>query len=155
MTEVDNKTKGILVAVYGSLRKGFGNSPLLKQSEFISTTKTKDRFLMYDVGSFPMMFKPDDSSLGSRVAVEVYEVDKHTLATLDMLEGVPNLYNRYVINNIEGLEGENVYMYITNPEYYEEVDKKCTMVKSGDWLKHRPDLKKLYDLSEEREKRLA
>lgn len=150
----DSRNKRVLVGVYGSLRKGFGNSHILFGSKHVDTVKTKDKFLMFDVGRFPMVFKPEEKGVGSPLLVEIYEVDGDTLATLDILEGVPNLYDRYPITNIKGYEGVPVFMYITNPDIYPKVlEQQCRLIKSGDWFKARPDLRNLVSMEEERMKR--
>lgn len=155
MSKDRTRKRMVLVGVYGSLRKGFGNSHCLFDSEYVDKVKTTDKFLMYDVGFYPVVFKPAEEGVGSQLTLELYEVDGDTLAKLDLLEGVPDFYDRYEITNIKGYEGETIFMYITNPDLYERVAKVAPLVKSGDWEKGRPDLKKLYNIREERIKRMA
>lgn len=76
------------VCVYGTLKRGMKNHALLEDSEFVGTDVTAGRFRMVDVG-FPAIV-PDEA--GHPVAVEVYRVDRMTLARLFKLEGVPHMY---------------------------------------------------------------
>lgn len=70
-------------AVYGTLRKGYGNHRLLKNSKYLGTEKTTPNYEMYNVGWFPALVPGNES-----VVIEVYEVDDpHTMASLDRLEG--------------------------------------------------------------------
>ena len=78
------------VAVYGSLKKGFGNHRLIKDSMFIDVGFTEPKFTMYSLGGFPALHKGSDSIL-----VEVYLVNANTtLPYLDSLEGHPDWYKR-------------------------------------------------------------
>lgn len=79
------------VAVYGSLKKGFGNHRLLgATSEFIGTGITEPKYKMYSLGGFPGLHSGND-----RIFVEVYLVDANkTLPNLDLLEGHPSWYKR-------------------------------------------------------------
>ena len=52
-----------LVFVYGSLRKGFGLSPVLNSSEFVSDVQTKPKYTMYSVGAFPALQKVETQVL--------------------------------------------------------------------------------------------
>lgn len=76
------------VFVYGSLKRGFPNSFLLRDSEFQGLDTI--RGTMYSLGAFPAVTK-EDTNL---ILGEVYEVDDATLERLDMLEGHPRFYCR-------------------------------------------------------------
>ncbi len=82
------------VFVYGTLKKGFGNNSLLKDSKFLGEATTADRWLMIGKGmGFPYLLKKDKMK-GKIIKGELYEVDKNTLNRLDQLEGVPTHYKR-------------------------------------------------------------
>lgn len=70
-----------IVAVYGTLKKGFGNNRVLGNSKLIGTSVI-DGFKMYSVGGFPAIV----NDVGS-VMVELYRVDDSVLPNLDRLEG--------------------------------------------------------------------
>lgn len=100
------------VFVYGSLKKGFWNNVLLRDSKFISEACTKEFMLLVD-GPYPYMASPsqftgmdgspgrpgevDVVDLAGNVYGEVWSVDDKTLAELDRLEGTPNHYTRELI----------------------------------------------------------
>ena len=110
-----------LVAVYGSLREGFGNHRLLEGRTHHSTEVLEGSFTMLDLGAFPAVVLEGDSN----ITIEVYEVDEITFANLDMLEGYPSFYNRKLVETSEGM----AWMY-----YLECKDEwTSTYVPSGDW----------------------
>ena len=74
-----------LVAVYGTLKMGYGNHRLLEDAMFEGEAVTAKKYPMVDNGYFPYLFNEDG---GDHVKVEVYAVDADTLARLDALEGV-------------------------------------------------------------------
>jgi len=94
------------VFVYGTLKKGFGNHFLLKDSQFIKVDKVSG--LMYNIGPFPgaVPAKGDNPLHG-----EIYEIDETTLQRLDRLEGVPHLYRR---ETEKTSSGEEVFIYWFN-----------------------------------------
>jgi|TARA_B110000503_G_scaffold142414_1_gene239140 gamma-glutamylcyclotransferase (GGCT)/AIG2-like uncharacterized protein YtfP len=117
------------VAVYGSLRKGFGNHVLLSQSELIGTTQTPKEFRMFSLGAFPGV-----GTGTSSIKVEVYRVNEETLARLDRLEGYHgptsrNFYEREVVMTEFG----QALMYTLRDERYKGHDE----VTSGDWVEYR------------------
>ena len=110
------------VAVYGSLKKGFGNNQLLGDSELKGVDKTLPEWTMYSMGGFPCITEEP----GTSIHIEVYEVDEQVFRRLDMLEGYPSFYNR---KEIETQYGTAWIYYIK--------DKSSTMlldnVESGEW----------------------
>ena len=115
-----------IVAVYGSLRKGFGNHDnFLGKHQCIGQEFTEDKFRMYSLGSFPCI-KPDAE--GYPVMVELYLIDNHLdLPRLDRLEGVPHLYKRGIIDTSKGL----AYIYYMDSEG--RPDWNQGEITSGDW----------------------
>jgi gamma-glutamylcyclotransferase (GGCT)/AIG2-like uncharacterized protein YtfP len=117
------------VFVYGSLLKGMGNHPLLKDSKCIGTTISPEGFDMIDLGYFPGVLQ-NDESIG-KVIGEVYEVDDDTLRRLDCLEGFDSnnphngMYNRITIETELG----NAYIYTYNNRHGRISD----FVPNGDW----------------------
>jgi gamma-glutamylcyclotransferase (GGCT)/AIG2-like uncharacterized protein YtfP len=125
-----------LVAVYGTLKQGYGNHYLLRNSKFIGYGITTEKFRLFDVG-FPycLEVKDEDDNRVVNVQVEVYEVDKDTFKRLDRLEGYPHHYKRkiiqiQVINVKEDKDGKiiptkgkviNAWIYYIDKEpYYAE-----------------------------------
>lgn len=115
-----------LVAVYGSLRQGFGNHRLLEYAEYIGGGKTVDKFQMYSLGGFPAIVEGGDTS----PTVEVYSVSDADFARLDRLEGYPDFYNRMQVD-VETPRGviEKCWIY-----YHEDTPMyHAGLVDSGDW----------------------
>lgn len=111
----------LLVAVYGSLRKGFGNSGLLKDSVFLGTTDIPG-FIMYSLGSFPGIMPDKDKS----IFAEVYEITEATLERLDRLEGNPTFYKRELVETPYG----QAWVYVLQPQARYE---NLPVVETGEW----------------------
>ena len=98
-----------LVFVYGSLKKGFNNHPLLERSECVGRGLVHDAQL-YSLGSFPALVIGEGSVEG-----EVYEADEETMKRLDMLEGHPHFYQRQTfLIDMHGMHGQlpcHVYVF--------------------------------------------
>lgn len=71
------------IAVYGTLRKGFGNHRVLGDSKLISSGWTKDKYKLTASG-IPFVTKNEEIS---KVKVEVYDVSPEQLPVVDSLEG--------------------------------------------------------------------
>lgn len=109
--------------MYGTLRKGEGNHPLLNGCKYVGETKVPG--FMYDLGYYPgvKLVSPSDKYVGKvpYITCEVYEVDPGTLERLDRLEGVPYLYDR-----MELPDGTFIY------EFQHEVEDN-QHIPGGDW----------------------
>lgn len=120
-----------LVAVYGSLRQGFGNHRLLVGSKFLGDDDIYGGYKMYSLWGYPGVIKADGNH---RIKIEVYEVDDMTLQSLDRLEGFrgsqykDNLYNRESINTKYG----STFIYFLNDYYGNEEN----LVENGDWSEY-------------------
>ena len=84
------------VFVYGTLKQGYPNNPLLEGSEFLGEAVTVLTYKMVET-SFPVIM-PDPS--GKPVAGEIYTVDDATLARLDELEREGRSYDRVMIDTM-------------------------------------------------------
>jgi len=107
-----------LVFVYGTLKRGYGNNRLLRDSLFVSEDYTPDGWVMGSAGcpySFPPRVVPDEYSyLGHKIKGEVYQLRNWFVARqLDWLEGYPHHYDREIITT-EG--GRSAWIYI-QPEW--------------------------------------
>lgn len=98
-----------LVAVYGSLKKGFGNHRLLEKADFVGTDRISG-WVMYHLGGFPGIIAGEGD-----ISIELYKVNRTEFRHLDMLEGYPSFYNRKQVTTNEGeawiyyLNDENMY----------------------------------------------
>lgn len=111
----------ILVAVYGSLRKGMGNHRLLTSAELMTTERISG-FEMYSLGGYPFI-RPGEGD----ITIEVYVVDTHTFKRLDQLEGFPSFYNRKLVKTSVG----SAWIYF--------IDQPGNpyRVQDGDWVAYR------------------
>jgi gamma-glutamylaminecyclotransferase len=120
--------QGNLYAVYGTLRKGFGNHRLLdnEHCELLGTVKTEPKFKMVSLGGFPGVI-PDEGT--QSVVVEIYRVNsKEVEKRLDWLEGYPSFYQKTEIETQWGTAN----MYILSEEKY----GSRPIVESGDWKEY-------------------
>jgi gamma-glutamylcyclotransferase (GGCT)/AIG2-like uncharacterized protein YtfP len=123
-----------IVAVYGSLREGFGNHRILEGSEKLGTHWVPG-YEMFSLGAYPGVRKGN-----THVFTEVYTVDKPTMERLDMLEGFrgegeSNFYDRVEVDTPHG----TAYMYTLEDEVY----KQSEPVDSGNWAHFKTKLKDL------------
>lgn len=107
----------MLLAVYGTLRKGFYNHRLISHCRFLGETKLNG-WVMVDVGAYPAIFPGD-----SQIVVEVYEIDDKDLTTCDYLEGFPSYYNRMLVDTEFG----KAWIYFWDSR------SDLPLVESGDW----------------------
>lgn len=121
--------KNNLVAVYGSLRQGFGNHGVMSRAEgeYMFTGKTKENYNLYNLGYYPAVSKAHSSS-EKPVVVEVYAVSNTGLTgPLDMLEGFPNYYNRTLTKVVDESGAEfDCWLYHIDRHFE-------NLVESGDW----------------------
>jgi gamma-glutamylcyclotransferase (GGCT)/AIG2-like uncharacterized protein YtfP len=114
-----------LYAVYGTLRRGFGNNRLLNNQhcEYLGTMRTPPTFKMVSLGGFPGVI-PNTGE--QEVTVEIFRVNDNSVERrLDQLEGYPNFYQKTTIDTQWG----KANMYILSDEEYGHLSR----VESGDW----------------------
>ncbi|MEQ6886959.1 gamma-glutamylcyclotransferase family protein [Salicola sp. Rm-C-2C1-2] len=78
----DDESTGFRIAVYGTLKRGYGNHRLLMRARFLGTDHLNS-IVLHDLGPCPGAV--DQPSQG--IVVEVYEVDERTFERVDALEG--------------------------------------------------------------------
>jgi gamma-glutamylcyclotransferase (GGCT)/AIG2-like uncharacterized protein YtfP len=104
-------------AVYGSLKRGYGNSHLLAGAHLVGTGETKPEYDMLSFGGYPGVINGQD-----KVQVEVYNVTSPDIVrSLDSLEGHPSFYEREkVLINLDSGESVVAWMYSIrkHKEYY-------------------------------------
>jgi gamma-glutamylcyclotransferase (GGCT)/AIG2-like uncharacterized protein YtfP len=104
MATKKKKETGHVVFVYGTLKRGRGNSHLLEHSVFLGVAVTVGSFAMFGGHGFPRMVRTEEARTAAArgylkefarpVAGELYRVNEDTLDQLDWLEGVPTHYTR-------------------------------------------------------------
>lgn len=106
----------MIIAVYGTLKKGCSNHQLLSDCKYIGNGVTPPKYDLVDLNYFPGLVDGENI-----VEVELYEVDNKDLLILDRLEGVPTLYTRekedIYINNIDN-PIISAYIYKLNHSLY-------------------------------------
>jgi gamma-glutamylaminecyclotransferase len=107
-----------LVAVYGTLKRGYGNHRVMQMDDgiFIAEALTVLPYKMYGGVGFPRVVEElrDDDI---QVRVEVFECDE--VENMDRLEGHPNFFERKEIEvYVPGMDGEELmtaWMYFHPP----------------------------------------
>lgn len=107
-----------VVAVYGTLKKGFHNHFLMKNSTFIGEGTAPGK--MYSAGGYPIATKEEGT-----MKVELYAVPGEDISSLDALEGHPEWYTREEVETSLG----PAWIYY-QPE--ENVSSR-PVVESGEW----------------------
>ncbi|MGB4248460.1 MAG: gamma-glutamylcyclotransferase family protein [Pseudohongiellaceae bacterium] len=101
----------MLVAVYGTLKRGMANHRLLEEARYVGSDLLTS-ITLYDLGDYPAALL--ESSGG--IQVEVYEVSDAQIADLDRLEEIDprnpdaGLYSRCICQTRHG----NAWIYIYN-----------------------------------------
>lgn len=89
-----------LLFVYGTLKRGFSRSPLLRHEEFIGPARTIAKYCLVDCGEFPGLISKAEG--GVSVEGELWKVSAPCLTRLDEVEGLND--KLYVRRPIELLE---------------------------------------------------
>ena len=116
--------RNINVAVYGSLKQGFGNHGRLSRgnSEFVKQVTVDLPFYMVSLGAFPALIPSEENH---SINVELYKVDDRTFRDLDCLEGYPSFYDRKLVN----INNEDYYIYFLHN------NRGYDVVEDGNWKK--------------------
>lgn len=121
------------VAVYGSLRKGLGLHRVLSeamergQARFLGEVWLEG-WIMRSATAYPYAYRTGEGC----ILVEVYEVERHILAHLDVIEGHPWHYRRVAVETAHG-----------QTWIYEGADgarpnaHNLPLVPGGDWVRFR------------------
>ena len=78
--------------VYGTLKRGHGNSHRLKHAELLGPAISVNKYKLLANGGIPFMVEDEDAN--AQVRGELYRVGDVDLARCDNLEGHPNYYQR-------------------------------------------------------------
>jgi gamma-glutamylaminecyclotransferase len=125
------------IAVYGTLRRGFGNyGYLLKNQVFLGQETVKLPYKMLSLGGFPGLVPSEESN---DIVIEVFNIDEETSRGVDSLEGYPRFYDREEINTSHG----KAWIYfLANPESYSSRE----VVADGDWKNYRNSLTRFHEI---------
>ena len=117
----------IQIAVYGTLRKGYGNHAYLNGCKYIGSGWTENKFQMTASG-IPFVHKDKPVS---NIRVEIYEVPESKIRYVDGLEGHPEWYKREP-TSIKMDEGNKL-----EAELYFNTQEASTLIESGDYTDYR------------------
>jgi gamma-glutamylcyclotransferase (GGCT)/AIG2-like uncharacterized protein YtfP len=125
-----NGQEGVLYAVYGTLRQGWGNNRLLQNefSEYLGTQKTEPKFTMVSMGGFPGLVAEGNTA----ATIEVFRVtSKDVERSLDRLEGYPGWYDKIKIPTQWG----EAFVYTQTMNQV----KGCSVIACGDWNQYQEE----------------
>ena len=117
----------MLVAVYGTLRKGLNNHALLKHADYVGKYETLPEYKMVDLGPYPGLLENGNTS----ITMEVYKISDITLKNVDNLEGYDpdstthHFYERIIIDTPFG----KAFTYL-----YKAGCNNAEIVDTGDWV---------------------
>lgn len=118
----DNVFQDNLVAVYGTLKRGYSNYHRnLTSSKYVGSGTTKDKYPLL-VKGLPYLI--DECGKGHKVKVDVFKVTDSVMRDLDQLEGHPDWYRRKkvpIVLNKKTTVSCWVYFNITTNRYYNDV----------------------------------
>jgi gamma-glutamylcyclotransferase (GGCT)/AIG2-like uncharacterized protein YtfP len=121
--------KKYLLSVYGSLKKGFHNHPILRDAKFLGTHVTNPEFTMYSLGAYPAITRSGNTA----IHVEIYEVDESTLRRVYRLESYSGVRdssaNWYDTLDIDTPWGRAEMFYFKNSGHM----TRERVVESGNW----------------------
>ena len=115
-----SKEETFLLAVYGSLRAGYFNSPRLRHSEYLGDIKTDAKYTMRDIGGYPAILPRGETA----IHCEVYRVNRRAFMSIGRME----MSAGYEIKAINTKYGKAcLYVYA-----YDDV-ANCREVIDGNW----------------------
>lgn len=95
-----NPNDPLLLFVYGTLKQGERNHPLLMNEKYLGDTGTSPDYLLVDLGTYSgMVEKPQE---GFSVQGELFEIPFKLITELDKIEDAPLLFNLEFITLADG-----------------------------------------------------
>lgn len=127
----------ILVGLYDELRQdGNSYSGYMESATYLGTYYTEPEYSLYSISrNYPGLKLGGSTS----ILLEIFEIDKVTLKNIDLYEGCSevdpylNIYNKIEIETPFG----TCFVY----EYNRIIINK-PRIESGDWFRHKKDVKK-------------
>ena len=105
----EDLTRKHLLFVYGTLKFGYHNNPLLARGRLVGVGVTQNAYTMRDVG-FPALLRNGGNL--RQVYGEVYRIGDATLRRIDQLEGNGHLYQRELVPAQVNGKTEQVWLYL-------------------------------------------
>tara|TARA_B110000046_G_scaffold139790_1_gene146273 strand:+ start:32 stop:442 length:411 start_codon:yes stop_codon:yes gene_type:complete len=95
ITHQSSSPQTIKLAVYGTLRKGYGNYyHFLQKSSFLGTYTTQKKYRLI-IADYPCVLPYNGQ--GRHIVVDVFEINQQTLFEVDQFENHPIDYERHQI----------------------------------------------------------
>lgn len=134
MTTQQTTVKNVLVATYGSLRRGMGNywCNVRAEADYIGTGTTVENCDLYNYAnrSFPALDIHSQNS-GTPAVVDVFATTQAGLeGPYDGLEGYPGFYDRTLIKVNLGEEVVDAWIY-----HISNLEGRYERIEDGDWCK--------------------
>lgn len=101
---------GVLVFIYGTLKRSGSHNHLLEGASFVAEAVTESRYRLYDCGWYPAMVADER---GVSIEGELWRVPSEMLAALDEFEAVDS--GEYVFSKVavrEPAVDEEVFGYL-------------------------------------------
>ena len=95
-----NPNDTLLLFVYGTLKRGERNHPLLMDENYLGDTGTSPNYLLVDLGTYPGMVEKQNE--GFSVQGELFEIPYRLIIGLDNIEDAPFLFNLELITLADG-----------------------------------------------------
>lgn len=140
-----------LMFVYGTLKRGSHNNIMLGKSKFLGRAVTKPGLNIKSIG-IPIVVAPFSDAMkkaAKPIIGEVYKVSKRTINIVDVLEGHPNLYKRFLIDIEMKNKTLKAYIYLfrqdnfTIEPNFEQIGADCSILiteEGYEWIENRcPD----------------
>jgi len=104
MTQPDGFIK---LFVYGTLKRGERNHPVLINSNYLKPASTSPNYQLFDLGPYPGMIETPQSGLS--ILGEFFEIHSNLISELDAIEGAPTLFE---LNPITLNDGTLAFSYL-------------------------------------------
>lgn len=100
----------VILFVYGTLKRGQRNHRLLADQLYRGDAASAPRYRIVDLGAYPGLV--ENAEHGLSVTGELWEVSDCCLAELDDFEGVPDLFDRRVIDVPDLIQPVQGYFWV-------------------------------------------
>ena len=104
-----------MIFVYGTLKTGKVRHSHMKGSTFLREARTTARYALYQSPGVNYPCLVEDDVLGVSVEGELWDVPDECLAHLDVVEGVPDWFQRRIVSLEDGQEAQ-AYFVSKKPE---------------------------------------
>ena len=103
------------IFVYGTLKRGKVRHQHMKGATFLREARTAAKYALYQSPGVNYPCLVEDDTQGVSIEGELWEVPDDCLARLDVVEGVPDWFQRRVISLEDGQEAQ-AYFVTKKPE---------------------------------------